>query len=253
MIRHLSFCVQLVTVTIFYGFMGVAVALAAPEPESKQEPKHELTLENVPPDASPETYDYHVLRNNSQIGFYSFRASESEANAEAEGRAAQSLTEIKTQMGIKVKLLFITAYEAEYSATSAYNGANLIRHESTADYNGKNYLVNYDKGENPDHLVVNANGKKIPHAPMTLHPFIMDDGENLTFITEKGKLREIAYTVLGSDTIKMNTRAYETTHARITGDITRDLWYDAAGVLLKVAYEKDGATIELVRKELNKQ
>lgn len=209
------------------------------------------SLNDVPADATGERYEYFVLRGGSQIGFYRFfvDGKKSETDAQAADDTEQVLR-IQTQMGINVKLLFITAYQAEYSATSVYRGRDLLKHDSAATFNGADYLVTYNVSQNPDHLVVNQTGKKINNPPMTLHPFYVEGDRDLTFVTEKGKLRNITFTTIGPEEIKLGTKFYNTTYARMEGDLERDLWYDEDGVLIKVAYQKDGATINLIRKGL---
>lgn len=240
------------TLTLFFALVALPLNAHAEKPESEKTPTPTASLKAAPyVDKKTAVYEYYVLRNGSQIGFYRFAVS---APLGAEGeKNPDDLLEIKTQMGIKVKLLFVTAYQADYSATSAYDGNTLVRHESLANYNGDNYLVNYDRAQNPDHLVVNAQGRKLSYGPMTLHPYYVDGENRMTLVTEKGKLRDIVYRTLGNKRLKIGTNYYNSTHARIEGDVTRDLWYDMDGILMKVAYEKDGATISLVRKGIENQ
>ena len=221
---------------------------------------------------TPQVYEYYVLRNNKQIGSYRFKVTEETRKKKAPSspnKTQKPLLRIETEMDVKVKLFFYTAYEAAYQAASIYDGAELLRYEGMANINGKEYIVNYNRAQNEDHIVVNAQGKKLSGSPVTLNPFYMktlespngslNEGESegdkkadslLNFITEKGKIRNIHYKTKGKERIEINAKKLKATHARIVGDITRDLWYDKDGTLLKVAYQKDGATITLVRKDI---
>ena len=220
-------------------FLFVAVLLPA---ASFAQP----SLEDAPTSITSEKYAYFVLREDRQIGSYQFRVTKQPAVGEDQEPAVR----IETQMGIKVKFFFVTAYEADYSASSVYQGRDLRRHSSKAIYNGKNYLVNYSAEDNPDHLVVNASGKHLENPPMTLQPFYLEGDRDLVFVTEKGKLRNIKFRTIGTEELKIGTKFYTTTHARIEGDMVRDLWYDEDGLLIKVSYQKDGAEINLIRKGL---
>lgn len=248
--------------TLFFSCIFVFVCLTvtaysggSPSAEKPATNLKNITLEKAASPA-PQTHEYFVLRNDKQIGFYEFtvRTPEQAEGVEAEGNEdiERDVLEVETRMAININVFFVTAYEADYSATSAYRGAKLLRHESEANYNGKNYLVTYDNAQNPDNLVVNSMVRNIIYPPMTLHPFYMQpNAEKVTFITEKGKLHNINYKTIGNEEIKIGARYYPTTHALITGDIEREMWYDRDGVLIKVSYEKDGATINLIRKGLS--
>ena len=255
---YIYFTFLMIIATITPMAIGAQEVASSPQNSKRPPAMAQKELE------ASQVYSYYILRNNMQIGTYRFKVTPENTPPRMNGKSKANNASsqgarlrVETDMDVKVKMLFFTAYEAQYEAASIYHGADLLRHESLGKINGKEYIVNYNRSKNKNHLVVNAQGVKLSDPPVTLHPFYRKtqkgdgkSGRPLNFISEKGKIHEVYYQTKGKERIEINAKKFKATHARIVGDITRNLWYDEDGTLLKVAYQKDGATITLVRKDI---
>src|SRR5690606_27113487 len=63
----------------------------------------------------------------------------------------------------------------------------------------------------------------------------------------RGRPREVTVQDLGNDAVIAGGREIEARHYAITGQIERELWYDAEGKLVKVRFAaKDGSEIAVI-------
>lgn len=60
---------------------------------------------------------------------------------------------------------------------------------------------------------------------------------------------ELAFTVVGKETMVIEGREIVVDHYRMTGTEERDIWYDPAGQVARVRFERRGDEIEYVRNE----
>ena len=60
---------------------------------------------------------------------------------------------------------------------------------------------------------------------------------------------ELAFTCVGQETLVIDGRELTVDHYRMTGTEERDIWYDAAGQVARVRFERHGDQIEYVRNE----
>ena len=68
--------------------------------------------------------------------------------------------------------------------------------------------------------------------------------------TETGEVLDIEVENLGADVVTVGGQDVETTHYRLTSDLTVDLWYDNQSRWVKLAFEVRGQDIEYVLKNL---
>jgi len=60
---------------------------------------------------------------------------------------------------------------------------------------------------------------------------------------------ELAFTLVGKETMVIDGRQIAVDHYRMTGTEERDIWYDADGQVARVRFERHGDQIEYVRNE----
>jgi hypothetical protein len=68
---------------------------------------------------------------------------------------------------------------------------------------------------------------------------------------ERGKLRPVTVKEIGTETLNLPVGKVEARHYRITGEMKRDLWYDANGIL--VAGQRPGPDGSTARLELQQR
>ncbi len=61
--------------------------------------------------------------------------------------------------------------------------------------------------------------------------------------TSSGKLLHVKITPGAEETIKAGGAMVKARRYAVTGDLQRDLWFDASGKLLQFAFKNDGALV----------
>jgi hypothetical protein len=155
---------------------------------------------------------------------------------------------VETTIEGEVKVLMVPLFKREGTYREVWRGDRLIAFDSHIVDNGEAYEVR--ARANGDRTVIEGRRGHI-EAPPTIvpnHPWNHDVIERtLLFDTQRGRLQEVQVIPAGTETITVAGREVEAQRYRITGDLERELWYDAAGNWLQSRLEHDGAKITLTR------
>ena len=155
---------------------------------------------------------------------------------------------VETTIEGEVKILMVPLFKRDGRYREVWRDDRLIAFDSHIVDNGEVYEVR--ARANGDHTVINGRRGRI-EAPPTIvsnHPWNHDVIERtLLFDTQRGRLQEVEVTPAGTEAIDVAGREVEAQKYRITGDLQRELWYDAAGNWLQSRLEHDGAKITLIR------
>lgn len=108
-----------------------------------------------------------------------------------------------------------------------------------------------EAGPDGDHLVLVADGQSRPMpidaVPLTLWGQDITRHE-LLFSVVDGETFRVRTGLVGEETLAVGGRALAVRHYRMEGDATRDLWFDADGLLVKTSFERKGYPIEILRR-----
>jgi Family of unknown function (DUF6134) len=158
---------------------------------------------------------------------------------------------VETEIEGEVKVLMVPLFKRDGTYREVWRGDRLVAFDSHVVDNGEVYEVS--ARADGDHTVINGRRGRI-EAPPTIvsnHPWNHDVVERtLLFDTQRGRLQKVKVTPAGTDTITVVDRVVEAQKYRITGDLERELWYDAAGNWLQSRLEHDGAKITLIRQSV---
>jgi hypothetical protein len=195
---------------LFGMAIGLALALVAPA--------NALSL------PSTGTLSFDVMRKGKDIGDHSYSFS---------GDSGAFTVKVATDIAVKVPLLRMTAYKFHHASTESWKGGKLQQLNSSTD----------DDGE-PHQLKTAGNGA----LPASLwNDDIVRAGTLMNTID--GKIMKVRVADLGSETVKTRRGAVPAHHYRLSGELARDLWYDADGNLAQVAFKADdGSTVMYIRK-----
>jgi hypothetical protein len=190
--------------------LGLALALAAPA--------NALTL----PQGGSLNFD--VIRKGKDIGDHSYRFS---------GSAGAFSVKIVTDIAVKLPLIGTTVYSFKHDSTEHWKGGKLQKVASKTDDDGT-----------PHQLNTAANGA----LPASLwDDEIVRGGKLLN--TVDGRTMSVRVADLGMESVTTKRGKVTAHHYRMTGDLARDLWYDAGGNLARVAFKADdGSTVTYIRK-----
>jgi hypothetical protein len=156
---------------------------------------------------------------------------------------------VETTIAGEVKVLMVPLFTRDGRYREVWRGDRLIAFDSRIVDNGEVYEVR--ARVNGERTVIDGRRGRI-EAPSTVvsnHPWNHEVIERtLLFDTQRGRLQEVEVAPAGRETITVAGRNVAAQKYRITGDLERELWYDAAGNWLQSRLEHDGAKITLTRR-----
>lgn len=157
---------------------------------------------------------------------------------------------VRTHIRLTVTFLSMTIYRFEHDAVETWAMGRLTNFVSHSNDDGKSRDV--EMAAEGDRLVGIYNGKTadVPGdiIPASLwHPGTVSASRLLDPI--KGRERQVQVADHGAEEITLGGGPVMTQRYSMTGDIERELWYDAEGKLVQVAFEAgDGSEITLTLK-----
>jgi hypothetical protein len=180
------------------------------------------------------TMHFAILRNGEQIGTHTVEISR--AGAETNVRSTTDLT---------VKVLFVTAYRLQHSATERWLSGQLVAFNSTTDNNGTRHKVSVTLGAAG--LEVDADGKT-SRVDKTIVPASIWNPElvrrKTVLDTQDGQIDPIAVTDNGTDELTLDAHPVKAHHYGIKGRFSQDVWYDERGRLVQLKLVgSDGSVI----------
>lgn len=195
----------------------------------------------VPAAAAPPpggVLDFTVLRNGSEVGRH-----EMLFRNDADG------LKIDIRTNVAVKIAFITAYRFEHEGHEVWQGDRLARLWSKTNDDGTKHVLDVTAGG--DNLVVMADGNEAQKSSVSIPASLWNERivqQQNILNTLDGTRMAIQVADLGTEAVTVKNTVMPARHYAITGDLQRELWYDAQNVLVKVRFKaKDGSDIEYLR------
>ena len=176
-------------------------------------------------------YHYTVLRQGDKIGTHIRNVS----------RQSATLV-VETDIELAVKFFGITAYRYRHQSVERWRSNTLIDLESRTRKNGTRKRLHGERDGSGVLLLENHKGerRRFPESPLTTtlwHPETPHVGQLLE--VEDGWMKTNAASYLGTETVQAGDRELSARHYRLDAEVERDVWYDARGLLLRVAFEHD--------------
>jgi len=195
---------------LFGIFLGIAVALAAPV--------NALSI------LSDGKLAFDVMRNGKDIGDHSYNFS---------GPSGAFTVTVATNVEVKVPLIRTTVYSFKHASVETWKGGKLQQLSSVTNDDGTPHeLKTKNKGVLPASL---------------WNDDIVRSGKLMN--TVDGTIMNVRVADLGTETVNTKRGAVPAHHYQVSGDLARDLWYDANGNLAQVAFRADdGSTVMYIRK-----
>ena len=189
-----------------------------------------------PPAAAPstETLQYAIMRKGEQIGTH-----------RVEFRRAGKETSVNLATNVEVKVLFVTAYRFQHTATERWVNGRLVALDAETDDNGKQHRVSVAlKGTA---LQIDADGKAsqadkniIPGSlwnPDLLRQSVMLDPQT-------GQVMPISVVDEGTEQVTTESGPATAHRYTIKGKFEQDVWYDSRGRLVQSQFSgPDGSVI----------
>jgi hypothetical protein len=182
--------------------------------------------------------DFAVLRDGEKIGSYKLSF---------EQKADRLDVKVKTR--IKVKLAFITLYHFDHDGHEVWQDGKLVRMETETDDDGTDHKLQVAADGAGALRVVSDGEEMVAEAnaiPASLwNPAFIQTGALMDSLV--GKLLNISIADLGEETVAVKGKPVKARHYSLTGDLARELWYDATGMLVRMTLTgEDGSDIQYV-------
>lgn len=180
--------------------------------------------------AANETLNFTVTRDGSEIGTHSVAINTDGAN-----------TQVEVNTDIEVKVLFVTAYQFKHKSKEVWNAGQLVSLNSTTNDDGTDKALNV-KAENgkitADSTVQGQERRQ--HADATTLPASLWNPATVKqaalLNTLDGVLMKIQVEDKGMEDVTASGSSVSARRYSLTGELTRDLWFDAKGRLVRVQF-----------------
>jgi Family of unknown function (DUF6134) len=178
---------------------------------------------------------YTVLRNGDPVG-------QQRVEFVGDGQRLRVLS----HMTLDVSVLGMNLYGFEQQVEEVHQGDKIVALTSEADDDGTDKKVTLKL--NGARLSGDYNGNAPrnidPHLKTTLFWQEPTIGTSQILDLLRAKVRDVVVADLGAETLNLPAGRIEAHHLRMTGEIQRELWYDAAGILVAGELKaKDGSTL----------
>jgi hypothetical protein len=167
-------------------------------------------------------------------------------------RLDDGTTKVTANADVKISYLIYT-YRYSYRGTEVWKDGRLLRMDTGANDNGKQFSLSARTQTDGLHVQVNGKGHltradawpttywRLPEKSLRDQPLTVLDAD--TGRPLNGRLED-----LGAASIRVGRQAQDCTHYRLTGSVTAELWYDAQERLVRQESVEDGhrTVLELV-------
>jgi hypothetical protein len=183
--------------------------------------------------------EFTVLRDGDEVGSHVIRF---------HGDGPQIRVDIQTRINVRLPLLGLSVYHFDHEGHEVWRDGSLVALESVTDDDGETKVLKVRREAG----VLRIEGSSGAHAsdaaimPASLwHPDLVTRGMLLN--TLDGHEMPVSVTEQGSDEVPVGDTTVMARHFLVSGGLNRELWYDAKGVLVKVAFAaSDDSRIEYV-------
>lgn len=189
--------------------------------------------------AASKTLEYTVLRDGKPIGTHAYTIDTNGAD-----------THVQVSTDIQVKVLFITAYKFKHASEEMWSNGQLVSLNSTTDDDGTDKALTA-KAENGkitlDSIVKGQDRRQFAAAaaiPASLWNRAIVTQSSIVN-TLDGKLMKVDVADAGTEQIDAGGSKITAQHYKISGELTRDVWFDDAGRLVRVSFP-DKTSTEIV-------
>lgn len=167
---------------------------------------------------------FDVMRKGTDIGDHSYRF---------EGSGGAVSVRVSTDIAVKVPVIRTTAYRFQHSSVEQWSGDSLRRVKSKTDDDGTPHSLD-------------TSGSGVLPASLWNADIVR---QSRLLNTVNGRIMAIHVADLGTEAVATQKGKVAAHHYRLSGDLARDLWYDAEGNLAHVSFTADdGSTVTYLRK-----
>jgi Family of unknown function (DUF6134) len=184
--------------------------------------------------ANAESIKFAILRNGEQIGTHAIDINR-----------AGSETSVRLVTDLTVKVMFVTAYRLEHTATEKWVDGRLVALNSNTNDNGTIHKVTL--AATPAGVQIHADGKarsadrsivtgSLWNQDVTRHSSVLD--------SQDGEIRPLSVVDHGLQPITIKSRVVKAHHYTLKSKYTQEVWYDEQSRFVKMSLiGRDGSEI----------
>lgn len=185
-------------------------------------------------------YTFTVLRDGEPVGRHRFVF-----------RRDGDRIEIREATEIEVSFAAIPLYTFEHRAHQLWRNGRAVRIDATTDDNGLKLDISVRDTDHGYVRTVNGRVDRFDDSRVVLAFWNTDTLEHDAFFSVvEDKTLDASFQHVGPEKIRLAGEVLQAQHYRMVGDEERDLWFDGAGRLAKVAFQRYGAAIAYVRDQV---
>ncbi|TWA81275.1 hypothetical protein FBZ83_108164 [Azospirillum brasilense] len=185
--------------------------------------------------AEPRTLTYRILMGDDPVGSETVRL-------EPQG----DVTKVAVTASTRVKVLFIN-FRYDHKREEVWKGRTLESMSAQTDDDGTPHAIRMMRTGGGYSVTVDG---KVDQAGADALPLTLWTPEVLKrptlFSVIDGKPYRVRTDLVGTETLTVGGRAVPAQHHRISGDVERDLWFDAQGTLLKTRFKRSGYDVTYI-------
>ena len=155
---------------------------------------------------------------------------------------------VDVAIDIKVKILFFTGHSVVSERRETWRGGRMVAYKAHTDENSELFDVTA-RAEGGKLVIEGPEGRaEADGAVFPTHPWNPEIVKGAVQMdTKTGKLLNVTVAPAGSEAIEVAGKAVETSKYTVTGDLERELWFDAKGNWIQLRFPKDGETLTFTR------
>lgn len=184
--------------------------------------------------------DFTVLRDGEDIGTHTMHFDVDPSGS----------VDVDIQTDIEVSMMFVTVYRFEHEGHEHWENGRLFSLSSETDDDGEAHKLVVTADDSG--MRVADNGVAAERPAGLLPASLWNDGivanrETTLLNTLDGTAMKVSVHYVGDEEVEGISGPVKAKHYLVAGDLSRELWYDPQGVLVKVRFSaEDGSDIEYV-------
>lgn len=180
--------------------------------------------------AQADTLNYTVLRDGKPIGTHAVTIDQNGAE-----------TQVAIETDIAVKVFFVTAYKFKHTSQESWSNGQLVAITSTTDDDGiaKELNARAESGRLTVDSTIKGNERR-QNADANAFPASLWNAatvkQSALLNTLDGEVMTVAVEDLGTENVDAGGTSIQAKHYAITGELTRELWFDATNRLVRMSF-----------------
>jgi hypothetical protein len=159
--------------------------------------------------------------------------------------------EIREATEIQVKLAMIPIYTFEHQARELWQDGRVIKVDATTNDNGEKLDISVRPDGQGYVRTVNGRVDRFDASKRMLAVWNKDTLKHHDFFSVvEDQTLKVSFQRIGREKLSLHGQMLDVDHYRMVGDEERDLWFDNAGQIVKVEFQRRGADIVYVRDQL---